>query len=520
MEIYRSGGRLVVGESDLAAPEVVADLYQLGRFEPIWTNAGLRGHLLTAIRQSTRHGLLPSDYHAESLEAWYVDAEMPEDPSEAADVDLLLTDALIRLAFHLRFGKVDPQALDADWNFERELRNADPAQTLRDIVDTGSLRTELEALAPQRPYYGQLQEALARYREIESRGGWDAVDDGPTLHLEDEGPRVLQLRARLQATGDLIRDPASGAAGLGGRVFDAELEEAVKTYQHRNGLEADGVVGRVTLEAMNIPVEARIDQIRVNLERARWVLQDIGDDYVVADIAGFEVRVIRNDEQVWTTRAQVGQPYRQTPVFRADMAYAVFNPTWTVPPTILREDVLPAIRADRGYLEQKHMEVLDHSGRVVDPSSVDWSRYPGESFPYIIRQRPGPWNALGQVKYIFPNPHFIFMHDTPSRSLFARDLRTFSSGCIRLEDPVGFGVQVLNDPERWNEETVAEAMTRDEPWTVHLQEPMPVLLLYWTAEADPDGHVHFKRDVYDRDPPVLEELNGDFRMWMEANQGR
>jgi murein L,D-transpeptidase YcbB/YkuD len=293
------------------------------------------------------------------------------------------------------------------------------------------------------------------------------------------------------------------------------VEAAVRSFQFRHGLDVDGVVGSATREAMNVSVEARIDQIRVNLERARWILREVGRDFVAANIAAFQVHLIRDDTIAWTTRAQVGKEYRKTPLFRADLNYVVFNPTWTVPPGILRNDVLPAIKRDVGYLEAKHMDVLTHSGEVVDPATVDWDRYPGSHFPYIIRQRPGPWNALGTLKFIFPNENFVFIHDTPATSLFDRSVRTFSSGCVRIEDPQDFAVEVLRERGGWDPQAVADAVASQESRTVHLPTPLPVLLLYWTAEGGRDGLVHFRSDVYDRDGAVLEALNGPFDFFVE-----
>ena len=197
------------------------------------------------------------------------------------------------------------------------------------------------------------------------------------------------------------------------------------------------------------------------------------------------------------------------------MSYVVFNPTWTVPPTILAEDVLPAVRANPGYLTERHFQVLDRHGNLVDPAGIDWGASPAQSFPYIIRQEPGPWNALGQMKFIFPNPHFVFIHDTPSRSRFGRSVRAFSSGCVRIEDPFDFSVQVLADPQRWDRQAVEAVVTTGQTRTVYLDRPIPVLLLYWTASGDRDGHVHFAGDVYDRDSSILRELNGGFELWFD-----
>ncbi len=518
VETYRSTGQIWVGETALAAPGLLAEMYEARQFAPLWNDDANRRDLFDAIRRAPEQGFRTEDYHLPQLEELGLESGLPTTPTYAAAGDLLITDAFLRLAFHLRFGKVNPNALNADWNFERELRREDPAQALAEALASGDLAQELEALPVQHPAYDRMKAALAEYRAIQEAGGWTRIGDGPTLHKGDFDPRVATLRTRLKTTGDFPAGGAVGSAGVGGQdptLFDDALEVAVRAFQFRHGLDDDGVVGSGTLEALNVPVEVRVDQIRVNLERARWILQELGQDFVAANIAAFEVHIVRDDTIAWTTRAQVGKTYRKTPLFRADLTYVVFNPTWTVPPGILTNDVLPAIQSDLGYLDTKHMDVLTHDGRVVDPATVDWASYSGSNFPYIIRQRPGGWNALGQVKFIFPNPEFVFIHDTPSTSLFDRSVRTFSSGCLRIEDPMDFAVEVLGSSGQWDGQAVADAVATEETRTVHLAEPLPVLLLYWTAEGGRDGLVHFREDVYDRDGVILRELDGPFDFWLD-----
>jgi murein L,D-transpeptidase YcbB/YkuD len=263
---------------------------------------------------------------------------------------------------------------------------------------------------------------------------------------------------------------------------------------------------------MNVPVEKRIEQILVNLERGRWVYRDIDEEFLLVNIAGFRANYVDDNELQWDARAQVGKDYRQTPVFKAELKYLVFNPTWTVPPTILKKDVLPAIKRDVGYLAKKNMKVIDRSGKVVDPASLDWSKYSGSNFPYSIRQDPGPVNALGLVKFIFPNKHFVFLHDTPSKALFNRETRTFSSGCIRVEYPFVLAEALLKDSLKWNREKIEELIDSGKTKTVYLKKPIPVLILYATAFPSlEDDFIQFRKDVYSRDQVILEELREPFK---------
>ncbi|MEJ2137026.1 MAG: L,D-transpeptidase family protein, partial [Desulfofustis sp.] len=392
------------------------------------------------------------------------------------------------------------------WNLTVKIDDIDPVGFLEKAIESDSLAKTISGWKPQIPIYQRLMMALAKYRSIQARGGWNPVPSGPTLRKGLEDQRLPLLRQRLAATGDLT-DKSTDSM-----VFDETLEQAVIHFQARHRLQSDGAVGRKTLEALNVQVEQRIDQIRVNLERARWVLHALGDEFVLVDIAGFHVFLYQDRKVIWTSRVQVGKPYRNTPVFKSAIEYLEFNPTWTIPPGILSKDILPAIKKDPDYLNKRNINVLDRNGNLVDQSSIDWSQYPGRSFPYMLRQEPGPNNALGRVKFIFPNKHFVYLHDTPSKSLFDKTSRTFSSGCIRVENPFELAELLLNDSSNWNYNKIMEVVDSKQTRKVFLDEPMPVLLLYWTVTVEEDGKVHFKEDPYGRDNAVLEGLKGKFKI--------
>jgi murein L,D-transpeptidase YcbB/YkuD len=507
VEELGSRSELQIGEARVASVPIVPELYQRRGFRPAW-NRDSAEQLLALIRTAEQHGLDSADYHLAELERLGARVRAGGDNAELlADYDVLLTDALLRVAYHAVFGKVDPESLDPHWNLTRDLDpdTADPADEIQRIIDSGSIGAGIDALAPEETAYRELRQALERYNRIADAGGWEPLPPGPKLERGSEGERVVALRRRLAASGDL------SSADVESAVFDEGLEQAVIRFQRRNRLDADGVVGPGSLTALNTPVEARIDQIRVNLERARWVLHELPGDFVLVDVAGFRAEYYRGDEPVWSSRVQVGRPYRKTPVFRGDIRYLVFNPTWTVPPGILARDVLPAIQRDVGYLEKRKLGVFDADGNRVDPDSLDWASYGGRSFPYRIVQPPGPNNALGRIKFIFPNDHLVFLHDTPSRSLFEKTDRAFSSGCIRVEEPFELAELLLDDSERWNRDRILAAIEAGRTQTVLLPEPVPVVLLYWTVEVDPDGTVHFKKDLYERDPPIRAALREDFQ---------
>jgi murein L,D-transpeptidase YcbB/YkuD len=345
---------------------------------------------------------------------------------------------------------------------------------------------------------------LVRLRRIEEAGGWPVVPAGPTLHPGDFDPRVTMLRQRLAVSGHLTTTPSGDS-----NVYDDGVVEAVRSFQRAHGLAPDGVTGPRTLEALVASPRHWIDQLRVNLERARWMRSRF-ENGVIVDIAGFDARYVRNGETLWQARAMVGKPYRSTPVLSAKIRTLVLNPTWTVPPTILENDILPEVRRDTAYLARKQLRVLDKSGQAVDPATIDWSAYSAGTLPYTLRQGPGPENPLGRIKFLFPNPHLVYLHDTPSRSLFQRSDRAASSGCIRVDRPLELAALLIEGTPDWSRERIEETIASGRTQAISIARPVPIYLLYWTVGVTADGQILFKKDVYDRDRAVLTTLDRDY----------
>ena len=308
-------------------------------------------------------------------------------------------------------------------------------------------------------------------------------------------------------SGDLLDASASDSL-----LYDAPLADAVKRYQQSLGLEPDGVVGAATIAELNVPVAERITQLRVNLDRGRVLLHDLPEQFVVVNIAGYTIYLVKGQNVVWNARVQVGKTYRRTPLFRSDISYLVFNPTWTVPPGIIAADILPAARQDPHAITRKGLRVFDGAGREVNPEAIDWSRFRSGHIPYTLRQDPGPSNALGRIKFMFPNPYAVYLHDTPSQSLFERADRAFSSGCVRVERALELAEIVLNDSQRWNKDSIARVVASGELQNVTLKAKIPVLLTYWTAWVDPQGSINLRRDIYGQDAAWAEGLNASFKM--------
>jgi murein L,D-transpeptidase YcbB/YkuD len=491
--------------SPIAAVILIDALYSMRDYEPAWHDRTLVRQLYDQVLRSVEHGLNPQDFHATQLGSRLKPGPHADDPVYRADTEILCTDALARLAVTLRFGKLDASDLDPAWNFSRHIVRQEPLAYLNSVLDNKTVARELAGLAPDVPLYRRFQNGLTSHRSIMASGGWASVSAGPVLTLGSTGPRVEELRKRLLTSGDL---ESSGSADKA--EFDARLETAVRTFQSRHGIGADGKVGPRTLEELNVPVEVRVGQLRASLERMRWVFRDLPDDFIIVDIAGFRARLFRNRKEVWRTRVQVGKPYHATPVFKDTVRYLEFNPTWTIPPGILRNETLPAIRRDPSYLNRNNMSVVTTSGKVVDPSTIDWSATATGGFPYMIRQEPGPHNALGRVKFMFPNRYMVYLHDTPSKGLFARAERAFSHGCIRTQNPFDLAEMLLAD-QGWDRSRIDQVLASNKTTRVNLDTPITVMLLYWTAEVGEDGTVYFRRDIYDRDRAVVEGLDEPFR---------
>jgi murein L,D-transpeptidase YcbB/YkuD len=502
-------GYLSSGDVDIASRDLLAEVYEARDFSPTWNDDAQVMELISLIEATEADGLDPADYHLQDVEHTYRERRSGRimSPLERAVTDIMLTDSLIRLGYHQLFGKVNPYTLDPDWNFLRELHGMDPAATVQDAIDSPSLTVFLQEMIPRGHNYRQLQAALADYREIAANGGWPQIPDGPTLRPGDTDERIAVLAQRLAITGDA--ESIQTFAPM--TTYDAFVQEGIERFQARHGIEVDGVIGPATLRALNVSAEERVEQLKVNLERARWVTDDLEGDFVLVNIAGFRAYLVRDRETIWEARVQVGTSYNPSPVFRDEMSYLVINPTWTVPDSIATIEMLPEIQQDPDFLANGNYEVTNSEGETIDPSTIDWSQVTASDFGYTFTQRAGPGNALGRVKFMFPNEHQVYLHDTPNKPLFGKAGRAFSHGCIRIEQPFELA-ELLLGSAGWDQEQINEVLDSGETTNVFLPEPMPVLLLYWTASVGPDGTVNFYNDLYDRDPAIARSLELPFRL--------
>ena len=367
---------------------------------------------------------------------------------------------------------------------------------------------DLENRPLAQPNDGRLRQALLWYRQMMAQGGWPTLPEGPTLHPGDARMSILLLRDRLRVTGDL-----SMSQTVENRTFfDNALADAMRRFQYRHGLAQDGVVGLATRAALQVPIEDRVHQLIRNLQRWRELPRDLGPRYIWVNIPAFTLEVVEQGQVVMTMRVVVGRPSWPTPVLSAQLSTLVLNPTWFVPPRIVEKEIIPRLQRDPTYLTTHNMLLMQGYGEQMielDPKTVDWSQASKRYAGYQVRQRPGPTNPLGRVKFVMPNPLHITLHDTPLRAHFAKTMRAYSHGCIRIEEPIALAEYLLREDHEWTRTAILNAIHQGVSQQVPLPLPIPIYLVYHTAWVDQDSKVHFRPDIYKWDRPIQTEPEED-----------
>ncbi len=486
--------RLQEAPEHLLSPAAVARFYEARAFRPAWADG--RGataaarDLAAAVADAESHGLQSADYHAAALALPW---EPGQGPAAGAEAELLRTDAFLTYAAHLAGGRVLPQDVEEDW--EPLAREADPGAVLERALAGDCVAEALEALAPADPGYRALRRALARYRAIAAGGGWPGLAKPPVLHPGDRSPAAAVLRARLALEGYL-------ESGEGPETMDKVLVGALRAFQAAHGLDADGVAGRATWGALQVPAAERAAQIQANLERWRWRRGEPAPRYLRVNVPAFRLEAVEGGETVLSLAVVVGRGEDPTPAFAGRVTHVVVNPSWSVPPEIAQNELLPEVVKDPGLLARRGFRLLRGWGEgseELDPASVDWGSVTVAQGPLHFRQGPGPANALGRLKFLVPNRFRVYLHDTPARALFGKARRDFSHGCIRVERPEELAAYLFRNDRRWDPEALRAAIDAGEERTIPLSAPVPVHLEYFTAWADGDGPAHFRADIYGRD---------------------
>jgi L,D-transpeptidase YcbB len=447
--------------------------------------------LIQVLQRADREGLDPALYNAPLLSERRVEAGRGFlsmkgfDEKEAANLDVWLTYLYLQYASDLTQGVANLSHADPNWQIHD--KKAEPLGRLEQALDQNQVARSLDELTPSHAQYTGLRDALAKYRDIEQRGGWPAVPAQMKLKPGQQNAAVPLLARRLAVPGDYTGTPSEQNTAYG-----PELQEAVKRFQRRHGLEPDGAVNAATVAQLNVPVAQRIQQISLNLERWRWLPANLGERHILVNIPEYRLEVWDHGQVPLSMRVVVGKKGTPTPIFNDDMTHVIFAPYWNIPTTIAKNETLPHALQDPAFLQRANMEVLDKSGHAVDPASIDMSNVGA----YRFRQRPGSSNSLGLVKFMFPNQFNVYLHDTPSDSLFARATRSFSHGCVRLEQPEKLAQYVLGDQPSWTPDRIEEAMHAGQEKTVKLTHPLPVYLGYWTARISADGILQFRDDLY------------------------
>lgn len=511
LESDQPGKQLEIQGASLKSSAELHRFYGNRQFEEVWSKDGVLTELAYAMRfeiyQSKFDGLNPNDYNIEALELFFSTFESNKkkkeanNPGQVADLDLLLSDAFFHLASHLEAGKIDPSTLNSRWDIISKSKKLDYSKLLTEAYQTGEVRKQLEKLYPDFTIYKKGREVLRALDERRKTDtlNWKRLKVDKSIKVGDENNSIPTIRQRLIFWGYLPDYKLTEE-----KLYDSTMWVGVKKFQQSNGMEVDGVIGRMTGEALDASPADLMDKAAVNLERLRWLPDPVkSGEFILVNIANYELDFLSDSDTLFSSRVIVGKEYHQSPIFSAEMSYIVFSPYWNIPYSITKNEIMPAVRRNSNYLSQKNMEVVTHGGNRVDPSSVNWS---SKSFPYLIRQKPGAGNSLGLVKFMFPNKYSVYIHDTPTRNLFEKKDRALSHGCIRLENPAKLAELLLKNDPSWTAERIDQAMHQSKEKIVNLDRKIPVILLYLTFWADSNGKGHFRPDVYGRDAEMIEAL--------------
>ncbi len=481
--------------------------YRQRAFAPFWIEGNELSARAKAARQvledSYQDGLNPSDYFTRFIDSRW----RKTDPKSLAELDLLLTVGIMRLAADAREGRIEPYDVDAKLFAGERPERPNLKKLIGEVLDREDIAAAVREQFPRHRQYQRMREALATYRQISKTGGWGVVPAGSTMGAGARDTRVNALADRLKKSGDL-------APSVKGDVFGPEIEAAVKAFQLRHGLPDTGKVGSKTLAALNVSAEERSRTLVINMERWRWLQRDFSEGKeILVNIAGYELYGGDGGKPVTKIPVIVGKTYHATPVFSSVIRYIEVNPYWNVPVSIASKEILPKLRKDSGYLSKQHMRIYDgwsSSAKEMSASGINWAQVSSQQMKgYAIRQDPGPWNALGRFKFVFPNEFSVYLHDTSTPGLFAEKERAFSHGCIRVGDPLGLAAFLLDSPgDSWTKERVEQLAASGKNQNVSLKTPVPVHLSYRTAWVGLDDRIHFRPDLYGRDGKMAAVIFG------------
>lgn len=499
----------------------IQKIYAANQYKPIWTDSfelNKSGKLLRGlIWETVADQNQDFDYHHQQIEkhASFIQAKI----KQVLILDIILTDAYISFSQDALAGKftpstedkpqpknskVHPDATELEENFSHQ--NA--LSLLLEHTDTSQLSEFLKSLAPQHPGYDQMRTALAHYMYLSSNYVWEPIPFDEPLQKSDRNIIIPSIRDRLILLKDhrkmLTQKPEIEEAqevnlALPKYLFDTKLYLAVKSFQIRNGELPTGIIDKRTQKLLNVPIKNRVKQLALNMKRWRHLPSELGEKYIFVNMADYHLKVINKGKKDMEMRVIIGKPFRKTPIMSGDIRTIVLSPYWNVPRGIAVKDILPKVKKNPSYLHKKHIKVLTHKGKTVNTKNINWKKISSRNFPYRFRQDPGENNALGRIKFLFPNKHAVYLHDTPSRLLFSENKRAFSSGCIRVEKPIALAHYLLSQEYDISIEEIKHRIRLNKNKGFSLKNTIPVHLMYWTAWVNDKGSIQFREDIYHRD---------------------
>ena len=481
--------------SSLFFPDSVHAFYNNRNNTLAWSNHKFRNSLIDTLKQAEAQGLFYNDYHGRELEKMLPNLN-DLNQQELIKLDYLLTDAFFKFGNHLLNGKIDPKNLPKTWDIPKNRRNQ--VKLLNQAVDKTNLEIALSQLRPTHPIYQQLIAASKEYQKLKNDlSGFEEIEKGKLIKPGLEDQRLLKIQIRLKALGYLR--PGDTLSNY----YSETVQEAIKQFQQENGLMVDGIIGNRSIGMLNQGFDKRAEQILVNLERWRWFPRDLGSHYILINIANFQLQVIKGNKTISIHKIIVGRESRKTPIFSDEIKFLDFNPSWHIPPTIKNRDVIPGARRNPSYLANKNIDVYNNIGQKLNPFQIDWSSSAVRSYQY--KQDPGPTNPLGKVKISFPNRYIIYLHDTPSKSLFEGNSRAHSSGCIRVENVVDLAKYLLSDQKEFTSEEIDKIIDKGTTSRIYMDQKVKVHIFYWTAWRE-NGKTRFTYDIYNYDEATYKAL--------------
>ncbi|MBI6119587.1 L,D-transpeptidase family protein [Salegentibacter maritimus] len=488
---------IAAGTIKLQYKDLLDSIYSKRNYKPIWTDRTLREDLYRGIERATEEGLEPEDYHLDYLNKSLANLSGIDD-KERSLTEIVLTDAFLKLTSDYNSGKLNPKEIYDIWGVENN--KVDLQGLLKYGVDQNNILAAIDSVIPKHEVYKGLKRSLKKYRELvkTEENPVFISEEGASIKLNEKDNRIPDIKKRLKQLGYWEREIDDSLI-----TYNDSLQNAVKKFQEKYGIETDGVIGAGTIKTLNKTYQDRLEQILVNLERWRWYPKDLGDQYIIVNIANYRLHLVKNGDTLATHRTMVGTEARKTPVFSDRVEHIVYNPTWTIPPTIKTKDVIPAATKDPDYILRKNFSIFNRSGQKMSPHEIDWSSSKVKA--YTFRQEAGLTNPLGLVKIIYPNEYMIYLHDTPSKSLFNKNLRAQSSGCVRVQDVLELAKMLLSDQPKYDDKKIEEILNSGKTTTIKITQQVNVHHLYWTVWNE-NGSTRFAEDVYKRDAAIYKLL--------------